>query len=433
MSFDYGEFSFASKEEMLEKSREYWNPGKTDFWVEAGVPLVIDRREEYFIYDMSGKRLLDVHLNGGTYNLGHRNAEVVQAVTQAMAHFDIGNHHFPSLARTALAEALVSTAPDGLTKVVYGSGGGEAIDIAIKTARHATQKRKVVSIVKAYHGHTGLAVATGDERFSKLFLADRPEEFPHVPFNDLASMEDALRGRDVAAVIMETIPATYGFPLPDTGYLEEVKRLCERADALYIADEVQTGLMRTGELWAITKHGIAPDILVTGKGISGGMYPISAVLVSEQAAGWLSEDGFGHISTFGGAELGCIAALKALEVCNRPETRSMVHYISDLIGRGLREIQADYPEWFVGIRQNGVVMGLEFAHPQGAKYVMRHLYENGVWAIFSTLDPRVLQYKPGILLLPELCEELLDRTEEAIRKAWAEIRQTSRSGERVPA
>src|SRR4029078_4301467 len=93
MTFDYGEFSFASKEEMLEKSREFWNPGKTDFWVESGVPLVIDRREDYFIYDMSGKRLLDVHLNGGTYSLGHRNAEVVQAVTAAMSHFDIGNHH----------------------------------------------------------------------------------------------------------------------------------------------------------------------------------------------------------------------------------------------------------------------------------------------------------------------------------------------------
>jgi 4-aminobutyrate aminotransferase-like enzyme len=99
VSFDYGAFSFESKEEVLEKSREYWNPGKTDFWVETGVPLVIDRREEYFIYDMSGRRLLDVHLNGGTYNLGHRNAEVVAAVTQAMSHFDIGNHHFPSLAR----------------------------------------------------------------------------------------------------------------------------------------------------------------------------------------------------------------------------------------------------------------------------------------------------------------------------------------------
>lgn len=420
-ALDYGFFSFASKAEVLEKSKQFWNPDKTTFWSESGVPLVIDRREDYFIYDVSGTRLIDVHLNGGTYNLGHRNPEVVQAITVAMQHFDIGNHHFPSLARTALAEALISSAPPGLTKVIYGSGGGEAIDIAIKTARHTTQKRKIVSIVKAYHGHTGLAVGTGDDRFSKLFLSDQPEDFPHVPFNDLDAMEDALRGRDVAAVIMETIPATFGFPLPEPGYLEAVKSLCEKYDALYIADEVQTGLMRTGELWGITKHGIAPDILVTGKGISGGMYPIAAVLVSERCAGWLREDGFGHISTFGGAELGCIAALKALEICSRTETRSMVHYISDFVGRGLREIQATYPDWFTGIRQNGVVMGLEFAHPQGAKFVMKRLYENGVWAIFSTLDPRVLQFKPGILLKREVAEELLDRVEVSIAKARNDV------------
>jgi len=423
---EYGLFAFQDKAEVLAKSKEFWNPGKTQFWIDSGIPLVIDRREDYFIYDMSGKRLIDVHLNGGTYNLGHRNPEVVQAITVAMQRFDIGNHHFPSLARTALAEALVRTAPPNLTKVVYGSGGGEAIDIALKTARHATQRRRIVSIVKAYHGHTGLAVATGDDRFSKLFLADRPEEFPHVPFNDVDAMDQALRGRDVAAVIMETIPATYGFPLPAPGYLEAVKALCEKYGSLYIADEVQTGLMRTGELWGITKHGIEPDILVTGKGISGGMYPIAAVLVSEAAAGWLTEDGFGHISTFGGAELGCIAALKTLEIVNRPETRSMVHYIADRIGRGMREIQATYPDWFVSIRQDGVVLGLEFDHPQGAKHVMRQLYENGVWAIFSTLDPRVLQYKPGILLEPELVEELLDRTEVAIAKAHREVARLGR-------
>ncbi|HEY5113554.1 MAG TPA: aminotransferase class III-fold pyridoxal phosphate-dependent enzyme [Coriobacteriia bacterium] len=427
---DYGLFSYASKAEVLEKSKEFWNPDKTAFWSESGVPLVIDRREDYFIYDMSGTRLIDVHLNGGTYNLGHRNPEVVQAITVAMQHFDIGNHHFPSLARTALAEALVKSAPANLTKVIYGSGGGEAIDIAIKTARHATQKRKIVSIVKAYHGHTGLAVGTGDDRFSKLFLSDQPDEFPHVPFNDIAAMEDALRGRDVAAVIMETIPATFGFPLPEPGYLEAVKALCERYDALYIADEVQTGLMRTGEMWGITKHGIEPDIMVTGKGISGGMYPIAAVLVSERCAGWLREDGFAHMSTFGGAELGCIAALKVLEITGRPETRSMVHYIADFIGRGLREIQATYPDWFVGIRQNGVILGLEFAHPQGAKHVTKRLYENGVWAIFSTLDPRVLQFKPGILLKPEVAEELLDRVEVGIAKARQDVMSEGRGARR---
>jgi acetylornithine/succinyldiaminopimelate/putrescine aminotransferase len=412
---DYGTFQFDSKAEVLDKSKEFWNPGKTQFWIDAGIDLVIDKREGYCLWDMDGRRLIDLHLNGGTYNLGHRNPEVVAAVSAAMEQFDMGNHHFPSVARTALAEALIKTAPDGLTRVAYASGGGEAIDIALKSARHATQKRKIVSIIKAYHGHTGLAVGAGDDRFAKLFLSDRPDEFIQVPFNDLPAMEQALSGRDIAAVIMETIPATYGFPLPNPGYLESVKALTEKYDALYIADEVQTGLMRTGELWAITKHGINPDILVTGKGISGGIYPIAAVLLSDRAGQWLKQDGFAHMSTFGGAELGCIAALKTLEITTRPEVRSMVHYIADLFRTGLTEIRGRYPDWFTGIRQNGVILGLEFNHPEGAKYVMRRLYEHGVWAIFSTLDPHVLQFKPGILMPRDLCEEVLDRVEIGIR------------------
>ena len=95
----------------------------------------------------------------------------------------------------------------------------------------------------------------------------------------------------------------------------------------------------------------------------------------------------------------------------------MVFYIADVLGRGLRRIQQAYPDWLTGIRQNGVVLGLEFAHPEGAKAVMRRLYEHGVWAIFSTLDPRVLQFKPGLLLTPDLCAELLDRVEVAIAAA----------------
>jgi acetylornithine/succinyldiaminopimelate/putrescine aminotransferase len=415
--FDYGTFTFDSKADVLEQSKTFWNPGKTQFWTDEGVDLVIDRRQGYYLWDMSGRRLIDMHLNGGTYNLGHRNPEVVQAITEATEIFDVGNHHFPSVARTALAQRLVESAPASITKVAYGSGGGEAIDIAIKSARHATKRRKIVSIVKAYHGHTGLAVASGDDRFAKIFLSDRPDEFVQVPFGDISAMEQALSDGDVAAVLMETIPATYGFPLPPAGYLEAVKDLTGKYGSLYIADEVQTGLMRTGEMWAITKHGIEPDIIVTGKGLSGGMYPITAAMLGDRAAQWLDEDGFAHISTFGGAELGCVAAIKTLEITSRPEVRSTVHYIADLFAEGLRRIQRDNPDWFVGIRQNGVVIGLEFDHPEGAKFVMRELYENGVWAIFSTLDPRVLQFKPGILVSRDLCEDVLDRLDVAVRFA----------------
>ena len=418
-----------AKLEFLEASRTWWNPNKTEFWQDAGVDLVIDRREGYCLHDMDGRRLIDVHLNGGTYNLGHRNPELIEVLNAGAQRFDMGNHHFPALARTALAEALAECTPAGLQYTIYGAGGAEAVELAIKSARHATKRRKIVSIVKAYHGHSGLSVKTGDERFSRTFLSeDLLGEFVQVPFNRLDAMEDALKAEDAAAVIMETIPATYGFPMPQEGYLPEVKRLCERHGALYIADEVQTGLMRTGEMWGISRYGVVPDIMVIGKGITGGMYPISCCVTSPRAGAWLEEDGFAHMSTAGGAELGCIVALKVLEITRRPEVRSMVRYISDYLRSGLDEIQSLYPDFFVGIRQHGVVMGLEFNHPEGAKPVMRRLYENGVWAIFSTLDPSVLQFKPGILMTQRLCEDLLRRVEAAVGLARGDVMGAGRRG-----
>ena len=198
-------------------------------------------------------------------------------------------------------------------------------------------------------------------------------------------MEQALAGDDAAAVIMETIPATYGFPLPEPGYLESVKALCERHGTLYIADEVQTGLMRTGEMWAITKHGIEPDILVTGKGLSGGMYPIAAVLVSERSRAGSPTGSRTSPVRRGGARL----RRRAEDPRDlRPAGDKVDGPLHRRPGRpGAARHSGRYPGFFTGIRQNGVVMGLEFDHPEGAKYVMRHLYRAGVWAIFSTLDP----------------------------------------------
>ena len=411
-----------AKDEFLARSKQFWNPGKTSEWQRMGVDLVIDRREGYYLWDMDGRRLIDVHLNGGTYSLGHRNPEVVEAVKEGMAYFDIGNHHFPSIMRTHVAEMLARQTPEGLTRTIFASGGAEAIDISLKSARNATKRRKIICIERCYHGHTGLAVQVGDDRFSKLFLSDAPSsEVVKVPFNDLDRMLSAIAVGDAACVIMETIPATYGFPMPQPGYLTAIKQACEKVGTLYIADEVQTGLMRTGEMWGVDTYGVVPDMLVTGKGLSGGIYPIAAVVVNEKAGKWLSEDGFGHMSSFGGAELGCLAAAKVLEICARPETRSQVHYISAYLANGLRQVQQNYPDFFTGIRQRGIVMGLEFNHDQGAVFVMKHLYQNGVWAIFSTLDKRVLQYKPGLLIDREMCDEMLTRLDTAVGQAQAEV------------
>lgn len=409
---------FGNKKQVLDRSMQWWNPGKTSQWQKDGIDLVMGKREGYYFYDMEGKKLMDVHLNGGTYNLGHRNPEIIATLKESLDEFDIGNHHFPAMTRARLAEKLAGCTPDSLHYSILSAGGSEAIDVALKCARYATKRKKIVSIINGYHGHTGLAVSLGNERYSRPFLSEgAPSEFIHVPFNDLDAMERALRNEDVACVIIETIPATYGFPLPEKGYLTSVKRLCETYGTLYIADEVQTGLMRTGKLWGIEHYGVQPDILVTSKGFSGGIYPIAATVVSKQAGNWMNEDGFAHISTFGGSELGCIVAMKVLEISQRKEVQQNVDFVARYLRTGLETIRKQHPDFFVGIRQLGVVMGLEFNHPKGAIYVMQELYKNGVWAIYSMLDNRVLQFKPGLLCDKDYCDELLEKCELSIKQA----------------
>lgn len=405
-----------TKQDVFNLTKQYYNYGKLDEWLAMNIDLVIAKREGYYFWDMDGRKLMDVHINGGTYSLGHRNKEVMQALIDGMDMVDMGNHHFTTPLKVMLAKKLVEVSPDNMKRVVYGSSGGEAVDLAMKCARAATGRRKVVSIKNAYHGHTGLAVAAGAERYSKLFNVDRGEdEFVKVTFNDTEEMEKALNGDDVACVIMETIPATYGFPMPKEGYLKEVKELCEKHGTMYIADEVQTGLMRSGEMWCITKYGVVLDIIVTSKGLSGGIYPISAVILSEEAASWMGRDGSGHMSTYGGSELGCCCALKVLEILEREETKKNVEFVSEYLRNGLEKIKSE-SKIFKGIRQNGTIMGLEFEGKEGAISVMGSLYENGVWAIYSQLDPSVIQFKPGILCTKEYCDELLGKMKKGICK-----------------
>jgi acetylornithine/succinyldiaminopimelate/putrescine aminotransferase len=412
---DYPMNGYADKKEIFADARKYWNPDKTDFWIDDGVPLVIGKREGYVFEDIEGKQLIDMHLNGGTFNLGHRNPEIVETLVDALDRVDIGNHHFATSGRSRLAHELVDTVPGGtMDKVVFGSSGGEAVDVAIKSARYATGKKKIVSIEKAYHGHTGLSIATGDERFMKLFNCGRPGEFVHVPFNDAGAMERALAGNDVAAVIMETIPATYGFPIPAPGYLRQVKSICEEHGALYIADEVQTGLGRTVDFWCFEHHGIVPDILVTSKGLSGGVYPISACILNKKAGGWLHEDGFAHMATFGGAELGCQVALKVLEITRRPATVEHVKELDAYYTEQFARLYDAHPS-LVEVRHDGTIAGLKVSGGKDpAVAFSKLLFDRGVWAIFSTLDKSVLQFKSGLLLPISQAKEAISAINDAL-------------------
>ena len=199
-------------------------------------------------------------------------------MSDALSELDIGNHHFASGVRAQLGRELARLTPGTLTYSVFCASGSEANDVAIKTARRATGRRKIVALAAGYHGRTGLSGAAGEDASARYFLSDSPD-FLTVPFGDLDAVEGHLRGGDVAAVLLETVPATYGFPQPPPGYLAGVRSLCDEYGALYIADEVQTGLGRSGMLWAVEAHGVEPDILVTGKGLSGGLYPIAAAVI----------------------------------------------------------------------------------------------------------------------------------------------------------
>ena len=332
-----------AKQDVLNASAEYVCPQKVDYWQRVGVPLVIGRREGNFIWDLDGHRLYDMHLNGGTYNLGHRNPEVIEALIEATGDFDIGNHHFPSVARAELAETFDRLTPGDLTYSAFLASGGEANDLAIKSARHATGRRRVITFAHGFHGATGLATCAGDSSRAEFFRSDRPDEFLTVPFADAEAVERLLAEGDVAAVMLESIPATWGFAVPPPEYLPEVVKLAHEHGALFIADEVQVGLGRTGKLWSVETFGIEPDILVSGKGLSGGVYPIAATVMNPQAGHWLFENGWGHSSTYGGSEIGCRVAQKVLEITMRPETLANIENLTGEFGQAFREIAAEDP------------------------------------------------------------------------------------------
>jgi len=385
-----------TKAQILDLAEQYVCPDRVRFLRNAGIDLVIGRREGYRLWDMDGRELIDVHLNGGVYNLGHRNPRLIEVLTHALSDYDIGNHHFPSSARAILARDLVAATP-GAQYAVFASGGGEAVDLAIKSARRATGRTRIVSARDAYHGHTGLALAAGDETAARSFYSDS-DSVTRVPFNDTAALATALEAGDVAAVILETLPATAGFIPPERGYLESVRSLCDQHGAMYVADEVQTGLGRSGHMWAGERFQVVPDILVTGKGLSGGLYPIAATLLGERAGEWLQSDGWGHISTFGGAELGCVVAGEVLTMT--AETLPSVPDLERAWAAGLADVQKAHPDWLVEVRQTGVIIGLRFAHEAGGMLMTRLLFDEGVWAMFAGFDRSVLQVKPGLLMDP---------------------------------
>ena len=311
---------------------------KVAFFESAGIDFILGKRDGPFMWDAIGdKKLINCHCNGGVYNLGHRNPEIIETMKKSLEYLDIGNHHLISEPRAQLAAQLAELLPGNLQYTIFGVSGGEAIDLSIKIARGFTKQKKIISAIGGYHGHTGYALAAGDVKFSEPFGETAPG-FVKIPFNDIPALELAIDDF-TAAVIFETIPATLGLPIPDAHFYKQVRSLCDKHGALLIIDEIQTGFGRTGRLWGIEHFDVTPDILVLGKGMSGGIYPMSATCITKELESVFHKDPFAHISTFGGAEVGCSVALKVLHISSQQTFLDHVNRLADLFQQGFIELQ----------------------------------------------------------------------------------------------
>lgn len=414
--------------EIYEEAAKVWNPNKVDVFRSFGIEMAMGEREGSVFQDLDGHSFINMHSNGGVFNLGHRNPEVMEALIEGAKKVDAGNHYFPSEYKNALCEALLSVSPNSMKYVYMLNGGGEAIDAAVKFARRATKRKRVISLDCAFHGSTGIAMEASNEVFAKFWNMEAdPELYTHVPYNNLDAMEEVLKKEDTAAVLVESIPATAGFPMPLPGYHKGIEELAHRYGAMYIADEVQTGLMRSGDMWCCVKYGAEPDMIVTGKGLSGGYYPMSAIIMNEKAGAWLKEDGFAQVSSFNASELGCIVSRKVMEILTRPSTKENVDRLTALFAGELPKIQEKHKAFLTEIRQCGVIMGLKTSHPMGGMALMAALLQNGVWAVYADYDKGALQFKPGLLMPQETAKKVL----VILDKALGEAEQLTKSGKEL--
>jgi acetylornithine/succinyldiaminopimelate/putrescine aminotransferase len=402
-----------SKQEVINSFAKHVSPAKARFFSLAGIDFVPAKREGVWYWDLDGRKIMDCHCNGGVFNLGHRHPEIIETFKKALDELDIGNHHLISEHRASLAEKLLSTMP-GMERVVFGVGGGEAVDFAIKLARGYTGRKKIVYARGGYHGHTGFALSAGDEKYKKLFEPLAPG-FVEVPFGDAEALEKAVDS-ETAGVIFETIPATLGMPLPPVDFYQRVREICDEKGALMILDEVQTGLGRTGKMWCIEHYGVEPDVIVTAKGLSGGVYPISATCFRDEFDNFMMENPFIHVSTFGGAEVGCVVAEKVIEIISRREFLHNVVEMGQRLSAGLDRLRNEF-DFIEEIRQKGLFIGIKMSDPAYGPLMSIACYQNGILAVYANNDTSVLQLLPPLIIRGEHASYILEHLQKVMEFA----------------
>lgn len=402
-----------TKAQAVQAFGDYVSPGKLKAYQLLGMEIVPARREGSRLWDKDGKSYINCRSSGGVFNLGHRPPEIRAALIRALETLDIGDHLLLSEWRGRLAQRLAELTPGDIRYTTFGVGGGEAVDLAVKLARGYTRRPGIISARGGYHGHTGFALATGEESFKQYFGPLAPG-FCQVPFGDLAALEEAVT-ETTAAVIFETIPATLGIVIPPADYFPAVRKICDAKGAVMIIDEVQAGLGRTGRLWAIDEYQVVPDILVLGKGLSGAYYPLSATCYRPPLQKFFDEHPFVHVSTYGGAELACAVTLAVLDRLSSPELLSHVQAMAGVFAAGLARLKSAHPQLLVEIRQKGLMIGLKLCEDRFGMLLTNQLAQNGVIAMFAHNDPSVMIIMPPLIITPAEVEEVLSALEKSFQ------------------
>ncbi|MFF8287050.1 aspartate aminotransferase family protein [Streptomyces albus] len=366
----------------------------------------------------------------GVFLMGARHPTVVRHVEAQLARHPVATRLFLEPQAARAAEALVARTPRGLERVHFACGGAEAVEAAIKLARTLGRDR-LVATHQGYHGKTtGALSLTGKDVFQEPFRPLLPG-VDHVPYGDAAALEEMLRtlpaGR--ACVVLEPVQGEAGVIVPPDGYLKDVERLCRRHGALFVLDEIQTGLGRLGTWWGADREGVTPDILLTGKGLGGGVLPVSALVATPQAFAAFDKDPYLHTSTFSGTPLAMAAVRGALAATEEDGLVGRAHELGERLLPELRRIAHTHLAGLVReVRGRGLLIGVEFTEPGPAGELLIELIEQGVIANHSLNSHMVLRFTPPAVLTPSDEEFLCEAFDRACRAQAARSLPTQQGG-----
>ncbi|MDE2573216.1 MAG: aspartate aminotransferase family protein [bacterium] len=404
-------------DEAVANYRDFVNPPLARVMKLSGSAVEV-RASGTTIYDQNGKAYLDFAGGYGVFTLGHSHPKVVAAVQRQLEHISLSGKVFfnPLLGR--VARRLAELAPGDLRISFFANSGTEAVEGALKLAKAATHRHKIVSTTNAYHGKTlGALTATGRDYFRSEYQPLVPE-FEHVAFGDAQALEGALR--DAAAFIVEPVQGEGGVNVPPRGYLKRVRELCDQYGALMIVDEVQTGLGRCGFRFAVDEEGVVPDIMTLAKGLSGGIVPVGAYIARPDC--WnaaYAKQPLMHTSTFGGGELACAAALAALEVMEEEHLVENARERGSQLIDGARAIAEEFPEVVREVRGKGLLVGVELTSEGYAGAIIPEMLHQGVTAAWTLNMQRVIRLEPPLVVTAAEVERAL----EALRRGVGQARE----------